>query len=77
MSPRLLLSDWVGGSLTLLLGVCLLFAIHDHTPSTPSQKIAVETSMATLGAWVLVKSFDRWRVHRGARDTADRGRGAT
>ena len=63
---RILLSEWFGFSLAVLMVVCVAIGVRDDRPSTEFERAVSYGSMVVVGGWFLIKGWSIWRV-RGAK----------
>jgi Domain of unknown function (DUF4375) len=69
---RILMSQWFGFVLAVLMVACVGSSLHDSRPPTEIENAISYGSIAVTGAWFLVKSWHMWNS-RGAKppDTPD------
>ena len=59
---RILLSEWFGFSLAVLMVACVAIGVHDDRPPTEFERAISYSSMAIVSGWFLVKGWSMWRV---------------
>jgi hypothetical protein len=60
MVARILLSEWFGCSLALLMAACVGSSLHDSRPSTEIERAISYGSIAVASAWLSIKGWHMW-----------------
>ncbi len=63
---RILLSEWFGLSLAILMIACVANGVHDTRPPTGIEQAIAYCSIGIVGGWFLIKGWSIWCV-RGAK----------
>jgi hypothetical protein len=61
---RLLLSEWFGAVLTLLLGCVMTYTVRSDRGPTPLESALSYTGIAALIAWLFAYGIKAWRHQR-------------
>jgi hypothetical protein len=57
---RILLSEWFGFSLAVLMVACLAMAVHDDRPATEIEQTMFYLSFAIVIGWFITKGWSIW-----------------
>jgi hypothetical protein len=63
---RILLSEWLGFSLAVLMVACVTNGVHDNRPPTGIARVSAYGSIGIMSGWFHIKGWSMWCV-RGAK----------
>jgi hypothetical protein len=59
---RIILSEWFGCSLGVLMVACVALAVHEDRPPTGFERAVSYGSLIIVGGWLLIKGWSMRRT---------------